>query len=268
MRRHDSSKFLKLQVVFGAPILLRVAFCLPLITSHYPLGTALATQLPSLFRGVIVADSQLGVRVVSVEESSQAYQADLRPDDIIVRVHDAQIHSIDEFALLSTTLKGRVNSTTVVIFRNGRPREIVIHLYSYPILRAWGLAFVPDNDLRFAQPATGRDYWMRLGRGFEEAEKKPEALNAYLNGLHNVPSDVPVALKVAELSSRIGQDALQHEARLEGLASLRQALLVMQKLFDYSLSHDQLGAIRDQLRGTLAALRHLHSRRSSSMLTV
>ena len=36
-------------------------------------------QLPSLFRGVVVAEGPVGVRVVRVEETSQAYLADLRP---------------------------------------------------------------------------------------------------------------------------------------------------------------------------------------------
>ena len=197
------------------------------------------------------------MRVISVEASSQAYEADLRPEDIIVRVHDAQIHSIDEFALISNTLKGRAISTNVVVFRNGAPHELTIHLYSYPMLREWGIEFVPDPDLRFAQPEIGREYWMRLGRGFEAAGKDREALDAYLNGLHNTPADVTVAVKAAELFSRVGQASFQAGERVEAFAALRKSLLMMQKLFDYPLTDEQLRTIRDQLRGTLTALRGL-----------
>ena len=90
--------------------------------------TSLAAQLPSLFRGVVVADSPLGVRVVSVEEGSQASLADLRPEDIIVRVEAREVHSIDEFAALSATLKGHAASATVLVFRNGAPRELTLRL--------------------------------------------------------------------------------------------------------------------------------------------
>jgi len=214
-----------------------------------------AAQLPSLFRGVVVADSPLGVRVVSVEESSQAYQGDLRPDDIIVRIREAEVHSIDEFAVLSNALKGQAVSSSVLVFRNGQPHELTLHLYSYPILREWGIEFVPVHDIRFAEPGVGLDYWRRLGRGFEEAGKLQEAFDAYMNGLHNVPRDPETALKASELSSRLSQQRVDAGELAEGVADLHQALLIMEKLFDYPLTDQQLQSIRRQLQQTLEALR-------------
>jgi len=216
---------------------------------------ALTEQRPSLFRGVVVADSPFGVRVISVEEASQAHLADLRPEDIIVRVHGTDVRSIDEFAALSTALKDRAVSTTVLVFRNGTPRELVVHLYSYPVLREWGLEFVPDLDLRFAQAETGLEYWVRLGRGFEEAGKPAEALNAYLNGLHNVPTDTPTALTVSRLFSQVSQRHLAAGSLVEGIADLRRALLMLERLFDRPLTDEQLDAVRRQLHETLQALR-------------
>lgn len=216
---------------------------------------AWAGQLPSLFRGVVVADSGLGVRVISVEETSQSYQADLRAEDIIVQVDSQDVRSIDEFAVLSKAMKGQATSVKVVIFRNGNPRELVLHLYSYPILREWGIEFVPDYDLRFAQPEVALAYWSRLGRGFEEAGKPEEALNAYLNGLHNAPSDSGTALKVSALFSALGQRKLRADTMPGGIASLRQSVLVMERLFEYPLSDEQLRTIRESLSQTLQALR-------------
>jgi hypothetical protein len=220
-------------------------------------SSVFAAQQPSLFRGVVVTDSPVGVRVVSVEEFSQAHLADLCPEDVIVRVHGAEIHSIDEFATLSNELKGRTVSTTVLVFRNGVPREIVLHLYSYPILREWEVEFVPDHDIRFADAHIGLDYWRRLGIGYEEARRPTEALNAYLNGLHNVPTDTATALKVSELFSRLSHQHLAEGLLAEGIAWLRQALLVLERLFDYPLTDAQLQAIRHQLHETLAALRNI-----------
>jgi hypothetical protein len=239
---------------------------LTLTTNHYPLATALATaaERPSLFRGVIVADSPVGVRVVSVEDTSQASLADLRPEDIIIRIDNQEIHSIDEFAVLSKTLKGRSVKTEVLVFRNGVPRQLLIHLYSYPILSAWGLEFVPDHDLRFAEPRIGLEYWARLGRGFEEARNLTEAVNAYLNGLHNVPTETATALKVADLFSQVGQQRLSEQRLPEALASLRQATIVMQKLFESPLTDEQLQTIRDQLQATLDSLRSASLKRSMS----
>jgi hypothetical protein len=226
------------------------------MVTSYPLPIpAFANQWPSLLRGVVVADSEMGVRVVRVEESSQAFLSDLRPEDIIVRVHEYEVRSIDEFATLSKALKGRAAETTVVVFRHGVPRELRLHLYSFPVLRTWGIEFIPDHDVRFAQPQIGLDHWRRMGRGFEEAQNDREALKAYLNALHNVPTDVPTALKAAELYSRVGQAHLRSRRLAEGIASLRQGVAMMERLFAHPLSDEQLRTIKRQLEETLAALR-------------
>lgn len=227
-----------------------------ILATHH---SALATQWPSLFRGVVVADSAIGVRVITVDETSQAYLADLRPEDIIIRVNEKEIHSIDAFATVSQALKGRAVSTTVVVFRNGVPREVVVHLYSYPIRRAWGLEFIPDHDLRFAEPRVGLEYWARLGRGLEQAGKLGDSLDAYLNALHNIPADVDTAVKAGELFSRIGQERLRRRAMAGGISALRSALVVLERLFDQPLSDGQLQSIKLQLQATLEALRAVRS---------
>ena len=231
-------------------------------------AAALAGQRPSLFRGVVVADSPLGVRVVSVEEASQASLADLRPEDIIIRVDGAEVGSIDAFATLSAALKGRAVSATVLVFRNGTRRELVLHLYSYPILRAWGVAFIPDHDLRFAEAQTALAYWVRLGRGFEDAGKSAEALDAYLNGLHNAPTDTATALTVSGLLSQVSRQRLAGGALADGIASLDQALMILERLFEHPLTDEQLHAVRRQLQETLQALREIHlpARQPSSRL--
>jgi len=216
---------------------------------------AFGATLPSVFRGVVIVDSQVGVRVVSVEEASQAAFADLRPDDIIMRVQDQEVHSIDDFAILSSHLRGRAVKTPVLIFRGGVPHELTLHLFSYPILREWAVEFVPDYDLRFGEPRVGLDYWTRLGRGFEIAGKDADALNAYLNGLHNVPTDGPTASKVATLFLRVSQQQLRQRRLAEGLIPMQQALTMMQKLFQSPLSDDDLRTIKRELEATLRLLR-------------
>ena len=232
-----------------------VVVFLSLVACCLSLPSVFAGSWPSLFRGVIVADSQVGVRVVSVEESSQAFQADLRPEDIIIGVDGHEVHSIDDFATLSTSLKARAALATVLVFRRGVPREIRVHLYSYPLLRTWGLEFIPEHDVRFAEPRIGLEYWTRLGRGFEEARQPADALNAYLNGLHNVPADSATALKAAELFSSLGQEHLRQREWARGIAALRQAVGVFEKLFDYPMTDDELQRIKHQLEETLRALR-------------
>ena len=213
------------------------------------------THWPSLFCEVVVVDSQLGVRVVSVEDASQAHWADLRPDDIIVRVHEKDIRSIDDFAAVSRAMGGRAVTTTVLVFRNGKPKELTLHLYSYPVLREWGLEFIPDHDVRFAEAHVGLDYWSRLGRGFEDVGKPAEALDAYLNGLHNVPTDVNAALHVSGLYAKVSRQHLTAGELLEGFEQLHHGLLVLQRLFDYRLTGEQLRMVRNTLHETLSALR-------------
>ena len=230
-------------------------FILSLVACCLLLTITFASQLPSLFRGVVVTDSPLGIRVVSVEDASQASLADLRPEDIIVSVNGTEIHSIDEFATFSSALKGRATKATVLVFRNGSPHELLLHLYSYPILRAWGIEFVPEHDIHFAEPQIGLDYWTRLGRGFEDAHQPAQALNAYLNALHNVPTDVTVALKASQLLVEVSQRSLHDHALVEGITSLREAVLIMEQLFSYTLTDEQLQMIKRQLQETLEALR-------------
>lgn len=229
-------------------------------------AVAQAAELPSLFRGIVVADSQLGVRVVSVEERSQAHLADLRPEDIIVRIGEEEVNTIDEFAALSNRMKGQAVRTTLVVFRGGTPRELSLHLYSYPLIREWEIEFVPEHDIRFAEAHVGLAYWARLGRGFEEANKPLEALGAYLNALHHAPVDSAVALSASRLYLRLSEEALAERRLGTGVAFLRQGVTMLDHLFDYPLTDEQLATVRDGLRASLEALRHLQTRQLSSTL--
>ena len=259
MKNNQSTKYFK-----RVSLLLFFVF----FTNHWSLVTdhsrhwslVTASERPSLFRGIVVADSSVGVRVVSLEESSQAYLADLRPEDIIVQIQGHPLHSIDEFAALSQELKGRAMTATVLVFRNGVPRELTLHLYSFPVLRAWGIEFVPDVDVRFAEPQIGLDYWRRLGRGFEDAHKPAEALDAYLNGLHNVPTDAATALKVTELFSQESRAQFSDGRLAEGITSLQRALTMMEQLFEEPLTEAQLQTVKRQLEDTLRSLRELPPR--------
>lgn len=228
---------------------------LSLVACCVLLSPVFAATWPSLFRGVVVTDSSVGVRVVSVEHTSQAYQADLRPEDIIIRIRDEEVGSIDEFATVSSALKGQFASVPVLVFRNGVPRELILHVYSYPLLKEWGVEFVPEHDVRFAEARIGLEYWTRLGRGFETAGKPKDALDSYLNGLHNMPMDSTTALKATELWSAISQRQLSEKALKDGISGLRHSLTMMQHLFDYPLTEEQLRSIRQQLTETLLALK-------------
>jgi len=231
-----------------------VMFCASLLTTNQSPVTAFAGQLPSLFRGVVVANSPAGVRIVSVEETSQASLADLRSEDIIVQINDTPVRSIDEFAVLSHALKGHTTTATVVVFRHGQPLEVVLHLYSFPLLRHWDLLFIPEHDVRFADPQAGLGYWVRLGRGFEIEGLLEQALNAYLNALHNEPTQLEVALKACDLLWQIAQHRLAHQQMSEAVAALQHGTLLLKRLFDHPLNEAELQLIRQRLEETVKLL--------------
>ncbi len=210
-----------------------------------------ASQLPSLFRGVVVADSPAGVRVISVEEQSQAFLANLRPEDVIVSINGTSVHSIDEFATWSSQAKGQAIKAMVVIRRNGDPKELLFHLYSYPVLTHWGLAFVPDYDLRFAEPRAGLEYWARLGRGYETAGNQEAALNAYLNALHNEPTFVDAAVKVSDVLWVIAQQRLAAHKVSGAVQALEQETRLLNKLFEYPLTDEDLLNLKRRLEETI-----------------
>ena len=213
------------------------------------------SKLPSLFRGVVVAEGPVGVRVISVEDGVPASLADLRPEDVIVQINQTAVHSIDEFATVSSALRGRAMQAAVIALRRGQPRQLSVHLYSYPILRAWGLHFVPEHDIRFADPTVGVAHWMRMGRGFETAHKPEEALNAYLNALHNEPAHLDAAVKVAELLWSVARRHLEAKRLPQGVAALQQGATFLERLFDYSLEEAQLQALKRQLDETVQLIR-------------
>ena len=223
------------------------------------LSSAEAAPWPSLFRGVVVAAGALGVRVVSVEDDSQAALCDLRAEDVIVQINGMSIRTIDEFAVLSLGLKGKVFTVPVVVLRNGQPHELTLHLYSLPILTHWELSFLPEHDLRFVDPAAAVSYWSNLGRGFDTARQPERALNAYLNALHNDPLNLDVALAVSELLWRIGRQRLQERRAPESIAALQQATILLTHAFDQPLSDEQLQRVKTQLEQTLAALHQHHA---------
>lgn len=218
------------------------------------LVSAVAGQLPSLFRGVVVADSAHGVRVVSVEEHSQAFLADLRPEDLILQVNHTPMRTIDEFATLSSQLKGVAVKATLVIVRNGEPRELVLHLYSYPVLRQWDLAFVPDDDMKFVEPRAGLSYWARMGRGYETVGDLEAALSAYLNGLHNEPTFVDAAFKVSDLLWQIAQQRLAAKNIGEAMTALQAEVRLLHRLFEQPMTEEDLQRIKGQLERTIAVI--------------
>ena len=227
-------------------------FAIPCLMSHAP---AYAAPLPSLFRGVVVTNASGGVRVVTVDEGSQAQLADVRPEDLITQINDTPVRTIDEFAVASSGLKGRVFKASVWVLRRNEPLELSVHLYSYPILQHWGLRFVAEYDIRFAEPAVGRQYWMRLGRGFETAKNPEQALNAYLNALHNDPESVETAIKIWELLRQVASAKLASRQFSDALASIQQGTLLLNHLFDHPLTPAQLDAVKTQLAELLKAVK-------------
>jgi len=213
-----------------------------------------AASWPSLFRGVVVADSALGIRVVSVDEQSLAYRANLRPEDVVVQVNDMAIHSIDEFAVLSQSLKGRATKASLLILRNGQPRTILVHLYSEPILQRWDVAFVPEHDIRFADPKPGVEYWTNLGRGFDTANKLPDAINSYLNALHNDPQNVDVALIVVSRLGQLAREQLAQAKWSDAVTTLSRAMAMLSRMFDGPITVEQRERVKQELQSTLSSL--------------
>ena len=236
--------------------------CIFFVPCHLPLAPLIAAQLPSLFRGVAVADSPSGVRVISVDDGSQASLLDLRPEDVIVSINGAAIRSIDEFAVSSQTLKGQAQSAAVVLLRNGQPYELVLHVYSLPILKQWQIRFVPDDEMRFAEPKAGVEYWSRLGRGFEIAGDPEQALQAYLNALHNDAKQTALAAKAAELSWQVAQRRLQSKQLPQALTAIDQGTTLLARLFDQPMDGAQLQIIKRNLEDTLRVLQQYHEKSS------
>ena len=222
--------------------------------SHVP---AAAAPLPSLFRGVVVADGRGGVRVVSVEERSQAFLADLRPEDLILRINEMPTSRIEQFATVSQLLKGHQAAATLLVMRSGELRDIILHLFSYPVLTRWKLAFVPDFDLRFGDPSVGREYWTKLAHEFQAAGRRDAALNALLNALHNDPESVETAWLVSEALWDVSEIQLGSNRMADALGTLRNQLTLLDRLFDEPLEEGRLRTLKLRLSDSITSLKKI-----------
>ena len=230
-------------------------FLLTYSLTHLLTPSVSANSLPSLFRGVIIANSPVGVRVVSVEERSQAYVLDLRPEDVVVQINGEAVKTIDDFAVLSQRLKDRSTKAAVLILRNGEPQELLVHLYSVPVLRQWGLSFVPEHDMRFVDPTASAAYWTRLARRERDAKDLERALNAVLNALHHDAANLELAIQASDLLWAIARQRIAAQRFPQAFTSIQHATTLLQHLFHHPLTEAQLEAVRAQLQETLAVLR-------------
>ena len=122
-------------------------------------------------------------------------------------------------------------------------------------LHQWDLAFIPDHELRFAEPTAGRHYWLNLGRGFETADDLDGALQASLNALHNEPDNVEVAMNTADLFWRIAERHLQSRRLPDAMRALGSGTALLHRLFEHPLKPEQLNQIKSRLEESLHLLK-------------
>ncbi len=230
--------------------------CAAFLTISVP-GTVQGTEetpRPSLFRTVVVADAKPGARVVVVDEESAAYAGGVRPGDVITRLNGAAVGSIDEFALQSQHVLGKVSEATLVVERGGRPIALLISLFSQRLLEAWGERFVPNLELRFRDPKAGYAYWSTEGRRVAQSQRVSLAIEAFETALHYQPAHVETALLLAGQWNMLAQSRFADRRNDQGIAALQHAVNMYQRLLAKGVTAEQLAEIKGQLQRLVSTL--------------
>ena len=242
----------KLRVVFFPRRLLekttRSFFLLGVMLSSASLVMAAETKMPSLFRGVVVADATPGARVLSVDEESIAYAGGLRPGDVILLMHGASIASIDDFAAQSQRIGGKTTEVVLKIERAGRPVELLVSLFSPRLLEAWGERFVPNLELRFRDPKAGYTYWWGEGRRLARERRTSLAIEALATALHYQPDRAETALLLAGQWNLLAQSRFAGRRNDQGVAALQHAVNLYQRLLAKGATAEQLQQVKAQLQ--------------------
>jgi len=161
-------------------------------------ATVAAEELPSLFRGVTVGEGRPGVVVVFVREDAFALAAGVRAGDHLVAIDEQPINSLEDFADMSRALAGRRTDVSVELLRGGTRFTTDVSLASPTVRSAWGLAFLPDYSLRFADPNAARRYWSQRASHELVQGQDVEAMRSLLNVLHYAPDAYDEALALCE----------------------------------------------------------------------
>ena len=215
---------------------------------------AAETKTPSLFRGVVASDAQPGARVVSLDEESVAYAGGLRPGDVIAKFNGAAIGSIDDFALQSQHILGKMSEATLVVERGGQSIELLISLFSQRLLDLWGERFVPNLELRFRDPKAGYVYWWSEGQRAARNQRVSLAIEALETALHYQPEHHDAALLLAGQWSLLAQARFTDHRNDQGVAALQHAVNLYQRLAAQGTTAEALTEIKAQLQQLVSTL--------------
>ena len=211
--------------------------------------------MPSLFRGVVVANAAPGALVVTVDEESTAYAGGLRQGDIILLINGASVASIDDFAAQSRRMTGKTTEATLQITRGGRPVELLVSLFSQRLLEAWGERFVPNLELRFRDPQAGYTYWWSEGQRIARDHRTSLAIEALETALHYQPEHADAALALAEQWNLLAQARLADHRNDQGVAALQHAVNLYQRLLAKGVTAEQLTQVKTQLQQLVGTLK-------------
>ncbi len=228
-----------------------------LLTISVP-GTARAfadERLPSLFRGVVVADAKPAVVVVTIDEESAAYAGGLRSGDVITTVEGQTIASMEAFARQSQRLAGTVAELKLTVQRAGQSAELLLSLFSARLLEVWGERFVPNLELRFREPSAGYAYWNAEAHRAIRAQRAAPAIEALETALHYQPDHLDTALSLAGQWNLLAQSQFVEHHHAQGIASLQHAINLYQRLLTKGIAQDQLVEVKAQLQRLVDALK-------------
>lgn len=210
--------------------------------------------MPSLFRGVVVADAKPGALVVSVDEEAIAYAGGLRPGDVILIINGTPIASIDDFAAQSRRISGKMTEATLKIERAGRSVELLVSLFSQRLLEAWGERFVPNLELRFRDPKAGYAYWWSEAQRLTRERRASLAIEALETALHYQPEHADAVLLLAEQWSQLAQSRFAGRRNDQGVAALQHAVNLYQRLLAQGATTEQLAQVKAQLQQLVTTL--------------
>lgn len=169
---------------------------------------SLDVHASNLFSGLVVSQSEQGVKIVDIYPGYPAERAGLRVGDIILEIDGQKLKSLEEFANISKT-KGATNiEAGLLLIRKGALQNISLVNYSDAVFKEWKEKVPPPPESSIVGVSLFQ-YYLEKGKSKlkENQSEAPfeahlangqEAIKYFFYALHYNPTVVEVALLIAD----------------------------------------------------------------------
>ncbi len=218
-----------------------------------------------LFSGTELAQADQGVKLLNVYPGYPAERAGLQVGDIILEINGQKIKTVEEFISISKSMGNKLAEANLLVMRRGRLENRLIFNYSEVVYKEWGekVQPPPEGNVRMFSLF---QYYKEKGRVKLEENKKAggpfetqlarseEAIKYFFYSLHYAPTDVGVALLIADTYKDTAKLCLDNDKRLQAVENYSKAATLYERCSKRHITEKELEFIFARLQEVEKAL--------------